>query len=363
MGYLSVTDLAIFHLYISLRNPVFNPVPLFDSEIKDKLGRSNFLFTVGGESFEVDKKRVPALKRSSLDAESVFAINLLLSMTRAPRRAMPDNHPLKNRLFFYHDELGARPCHYSSLYNFDKRDTSSLMPLTIAEGLPARNISPMRVRRSTAVLEWLRTGSVTQAARKIGNTTKVVIRNYIPQPLLAAWNARLTRRFQNLMIVVAASKEKHLLASTDCSSFDEMKRFIEDMLRQHAPSSSKLAQMLHERFAHPEGIDSSGEDATSPSSLLVPIDAQRLAVLYAFRDHNYAEGIPEPEAVSPRSKVIPNSTMVDLADLLETKLPSHHDPLLRVAHQKAKELSAQYSAAMRSGSIVTIRSMTSIADL
>jgi hypothetical protein len=55
--------------------------------------------------------------------------------------------------------------------------------------------------------------------------------------------------------------------------------------------------------------------------------------------------------------------MVDLADLLETKLPSHHDPLLRVAHQKAKELSAQYSAAMRSGSIVTIRSMTSIADL
>lgn len=357
MGYLTPADLAIFHLYISLRNPVFNPVPLFDSEIKDKLGRSKFSLTIRGETFEVDKKRVAAFKKSSLDAESVFAINLLLKMTSAPRAAMPNDHPLKNRLFFYHDERGPRPCHYTSLYNFDTRDTSSFMPRTVAEGVTPKNISPMRLRRSTAVLEWLKTGSATQAARKIGNTTKVVLRNYIPPTLIASWNARLTRRFQNLTILVAASKEKHLLPGTDFSSLEEMKRFIEDMLRQHAPSSSQLARMLHERFAHPEEDELEPIDATSPSSLLVPIDAQRLAILYKFRDHNYADGISDPETFAPGSQVIPNATLVDLADLLSAKLPEHHDPALRAAHREAEELSQRVDAGLSTGSIVTIRPM------
>lgn len=358
MGYLTPADLGIFHLYLSLRNPVFNPVPLFDAEIKDKLGRSKFSMTISGESFEIDKRRVPALKKSSLDAESVFAINLLLKMTDTPRKAMSNDHPLKNRLFFRHDELGARPCLYASLYSFDKRCARSFMPLTIASGLPAKNISPMRLRRSTAVLEWLRTGSVTQAARKIGNTTKVVIRHYIPPALLASWNTRLTRRFQNLTLVVAASKDEHLLASTDFSSVDELKRFVEDMLCQHTPSSSQLAQMLHERLAHPEDVvNSATVSATSPSSLLVPIDAHRLAILYAFRDHNYADGISEPETGATGSRVIPNATLVDLADLLNTKLPDHHDPAFRAAHWEAQKLSPRLAAELRAGSMVTMRPM------
>lgn len=72
MGYLSPEDLAIFHLYISLRNPIFNPIPLFDCMLEDKQGKSSFSIVVDGISFAVDKRRANSKKRSSLDSESFF---------------------------------------------------------------------------------------------------------------------------------------------------------------------------------------------------------------------------------------------------------------------------------------------------
>ncbi|BBU30186.1 hypothetical protein BTHE68_39200 [Burkholderia sp. THE68] len=115
--------------------------------------------------------------------------------------------------------------------------------------------------------------------------------------------------------------------------------------------------MLHERFAHPEENDSEFADATLPSSLLVPIDAQRLSILYTFRDHHYAKGIFDSETFAPGSQVIPNATLVDLADLLTTKLPEHQDPALRAAHWEAEKLVPHLATELRNGSIVTIRPM------
>jgi len=360
MGYLSPADLAIFHLYISLRNPIFNPIPLFDCMLEDKQGKSSFSIVIDGISFAVDKRRANSKKRSSLDSESFFAINLLLRMTHDVRKTIPGNNPLKNRLFFCHDELGAKGCHYSSLYTFnrEKRETHLILPRTTAIGLPPRNISPMRIRRSTAVLEWMRTGSVTQAARKIGNTTRVVISNYIPAALLAAWNARLTRRFQNLLLIVSASRENYLLASTDFSSEAHLKSFILDMLHQHCASSSKLAEMLHENFGNlPDSAGSA--DSTIPSSLVVPIDVNGLAVLYAFRDYNYENGIQDPVEPPGGSTAIPSAYLIDLADLLSGRLPNHHDSSFREVHNQAERLASSLTTTMRSGSVGISRPMDS----
>ncbi|WP_371881670.1 hypothetical protein [Caballeronia sp. S22] len=355
MGYVNLTDMTMVHLYVSLRNPVFNPIPLSDSTIVDKYGRSNFSIVVDGVSFVVDKWRARAKKRSSLDAESFFAIDLLLRMTREPRKKMGDNDPMKTRLFIKHDQLGPSSSHYTSMYLFSShsRNTLTYFPRALAEGILAEHISPMRIRRSTAVLEWLRTGSVTKAARKIGNTTRIVIRNYIPAALLAAWNARLTRRFQNLSLVVAAGKEDYLLESTDFSSEGELKAFIVDMLNEHRASSSRLAAMLHECFDHPNGRDEQNGSAIDPNSLIVPVCASGLGALYAFSDYHYEFGIADPDPVAPESTlVIQDTHVVDLADLLFTRLSQHHDPTFREAHRAAEEFAASLAAEMRSGSYV-----------
>lgn len=279
-------------------------------------------------------------------------------MTHTVRQTIPQNNPLKNRLFFCHNELGPKGCQYGSLYPFNRRtrETHLRLPKTAAIGLPSRNISPMRIRRSTAVLEWMRTGSVTQAARKIGNTTRVVISNYIPAALLAAWNARLIRRFQNLLLIVSASKEKYLLASTDFSSEAHLKSFILDMLHQHSASSSKLAEMLHENFGKlPDSAASS--DSTIPSSLVVPIDVNGLAVLYAFRDYNYENGIQDPVEPPSGSTAIPSAYLIDLADLLSGRLPTHHDSSFREVHNQAEKLASSLANTMRSGSVGISRPM------
>jgi hypothetical protein len=362
LGFLDVTDIAIIHLFLSLRNPIFNAVPLFYSVLVDKHGKANTSLMVDGVSFVINKRRAKSHKRSALDEESVLAIRTVIKMTQGVREKMTSTDPLRNRLFFVNDLLGPRGTTYYSVYHFGEeskaRRASNLFPKAIGTGLIPSRITPSALRRTTAVLEWFRTGSVLSAARKIGNTTRVVIKHYIPEALLAAWNVRLVRRYHNLVLATAAAHESHCLPATDFSSPLELERFIENALEEHSPSSSKLAAMMHERFRNPEHVEPQ-PDAAEPhqaSSLVVGISPEILSVVYAYRDLAYEKGFDKMTAGdASEGRHLPPQAIVDLADLLMARLPDHHDPAFRRAHVEAEQLAIKIVDSMREGVDATLK--------
>lgn len=358
LGLVDIADLAIIHLLLTIRNPRFNATPLFNATLKDNHDRSNFTMVVDGTSFSVNKRRAKARKSSTLDNESILAIDTLLKMTKTARDSMVETDPLKNRLFFATTYMGPKGFKYQALYSFnaDRRCLAYFLPKSSELELPPNHINALRVRRTTAVLEWFATGSVLAAARKLGNTTKVVIKHYIPEELIKAWSTRLIRRFQNLLLATAAAHAPYLLRATDFSTPEELKKFISDMLSQHAASSSKLAAIMHGRFRNPENFPAP-EDApaaTDPSSLVVSVSPANLAILYAFRDLAYEKGIEAMASGKKNSKEISPGAIVDLADLLNTRLPDHHDPRFRAAHVEAQLLAPHIVANMREGSAFAV---------
>ncbi|NIE66839.1 hypothetical protein [Burkholderia sp. Ax-1719] len=355
LGLLDAADLSITHFLLSIRNPKFNASPLFYANLNDKHGHSYFTVVVDGISYSVDKRRAKSRKASTLDSESILAIETLLKMTKRARDRMTAGNPLKNLLFFAIGYTGAHGLKYQSLYSFsedsDGRSVKYFLPKTAALKIPPKHIVPKRLRRTNAVLEWFKTGSILAAARKIGNTTKVIIKHYIPEALLRAWNVRLIRRFQNIFLATAAANEPYLLRATDFSKPAELKKFIDDMLSQHAPSSSKLARLMHERFRHPESVDprSDKPKATDESSLVIGITPATLAALYAYRDLAYEKGIACMTTGKPKPGDILPEAIIDLADLLDTRIRDHHDPSFRAAHREAEFLTPKIIESMREG--------------
>lgn len=282
-------------------------------------------------------------------------------MTQKQRDKMSESNPLKNRLFFVINQFGPSAIRYNALYNFNKpptgRTLQNFLPRTAATGIPGQHVVPKRIRRTHAVLEWFKTGSVLKAARLIGNTTKVTIKHYIPEALLEAWNVRLIRRFQNLLLATASAKESYLLAATDFPSLAELRKFIDDMLREHSPESSQFASEIHKRFRYPEQFDSrdNPEATSNSSSLVVGINAINLSVLYAFRDIAYQKGLSSFGATADEPYQVKPQAVVDLADLLATRLPDHHDLEIRGAHIEAERLARALVDDFHTGAFATLR--------
>src|SRR5260370_947831 len=184
LGYLGNRDLSSFHALLMMSNPTFNAEPLYRATLNEGLHRSNFEFAVAGITYKVIKHRARSKKISYLDDNSIFAISTLLEMTRTARVALRASDPnAANRLFLTCSQTGAALASYNQFYK-ELSDTNSdgevifrLHP-NLTGILPA-SFNPEKIRATESVIEWFRTGSVTAAARKIGNTTAVTTGHYI----------------------------------------------------------------------------------------------------------------------------------------------------------------------------------------
>ena len=351
LGNLSSLDIAACSALLTMQNPMFTPHALLYAKINDKHGKPYLELDNSGQSFRIEKARAKAMKESSLDDLSIDIIKTILEMTSAIRKHFLAQNSLFSDYVFIQHENGIhdvpRQNHImKKLTGSAKRQDKGLaiydyFPELIKAGLSNGTISYTKIRSTEGVLEWFRTGSIRAVTRKLGNTQQVVMTHYLPKQLLASWNTRIIRRFQNMWLTVAAANEDFLLEITDFNTLDELHSFLADMLSQHAPTSSLLAEELHKRFSSRLDKSGSKNKASINSRLAIPISKNTLAALYLYHDAALQSGV-HPSVLAKPDKItglIP-SQFISLAELLRSQLPHHRDPVARKAHETAIRLAS-----------------------
>jgi hypothetical protein len=345
LGSLNHTDIAVCAALLMMRNPTFTSHSLLLAKVKDKNGRPYLELNNSGLSFRIEKPRAVKMSDSLLDDVSYELVTTLIRMSRRYRKRVIVSNPAVGNLLFlcrpYRADQIHRVPNLAQVHrklqgtNDAGRDHIYQYFPDLDSVLPRGTISLSKIRATEGVLEWFRTGSIQRMSKKLGNTKRVVINHYIPRPLLDAWNTRLIRRFQNLLLAVAAADEDFLLAVTDFQALEDLHCFLAQMLEQHSTSSSSLGKELHERFSVLSNCDQG--DSASRANLTVSISARTLTYLYLYQETVLKAGVgaailDQPDPVSglhPRY-------FLDLAELLRHQLPSHRNSDMREAHFAAE---------------------------
>ena len=340
LGQLGEVDVAVCSALLVMHNPKFTPYAVLEAKIRDRDGKPYLELGDDSAFFRVEKPRANSMKESELDAISIDIIETICQIT-SPLRAVlrSSGSKLADYLFLTTNTRGesdiADNTSICTILTGDVRKTIYRAFPQLEAHLPAGSISLKKIRATEGVLEWFRTGSIQAMRRKLGNTTKVVLKHYLPEPLLAAWNTRLIRRFQNLWIAVAAAGEPFLLEVTDFNSMEELNAFIADMLKLHGPTSSHLAIELHRAFG--DNRASSGSSVnTVDSRLCVSISGDSLYYLYLYQESALNAGIESEvlERIDPQLGLCPKD-FLDLAELVKSEVAQRGNPDLRNAHESA----------------------------
>lgn len=346
LGNLSINDVAIATAALILHNPRFTPVSTLYAKAYDKYGRRYLEMDGDQLAFRLAKNRARAMKRSQLDEFSAGLLDLIWRMTARSRKVLRKKKSLLvDQLFFVSSKGGkTKAATFGHTRRFitgkwkkckktPPRWVGSYFPEIEKVGMGRGTVSFSRIRHTEGVLEWFRTGSISAVSKKLGNSQRVVLAHYLPKPLLAAWNARQIRRFQNLWLVVAAANEPFLLDVTDFRSLGDLHSFLADMLSMHKASSSPLAKELHKRF---RAISADDTQDRLGSELSIPISAQVLRCLYLYQESALKAGVSAEvlDKEDAETRIKPRQ-FLDLAQLLRHQLPSHRDPRFRRAHEEA----------------------------
>jgi hypothetical protein len=351
LGYLSPVDIAVCSSLLIMHNPNFTPYAVLDAKLTDARGKPRL--EIDGETirFRVEKPRARAMKHANLDETSAWIIESVVAMSSRSRALLSKTgSPLAKRLFFTTNTNGdfgpVEPRTIGAVLNGQSQGLYRAFK-DLGKILPKGTITLRRIRATEGVLEWFRTGSLQAMRRKLGNTYRVTLRHYLPASLLAAWNTRIVRRFQNLWIAVAAANEPFLLKVTDFNTITELHQFLGDIMNLHSSTSSPLASELHRLFGGSDAAETELEQVTG-KRLAVNVSKQSLCFLYLYQEAALKAGISQEQMRMPDSVTgICPKHFLDLADLMKHEVAHRGDTGLRNAHNAAIEEVEKYRDAVR----------------
>ncbi|EJV0282712.1 hypothetical protein PAQ90_003430 [Vibrio parahaemolyticus] len=347
MGLLTVADVSYLVAILMMLNPKWTFESLVEAKTVDIDGKPHLALSDLGMTFEIDKRRASTMKKEVLDDLSLEIISFLLEIRH--KRSGLISKGKEDYLFLTVNQKRdaitnpsrSRVSIALSGYNSSKHKNgkefttclSSYFPSLNQFGLGARTINHSKLRHTEGVLEWFRTGSVKAVSRKLGNTKKVSMEHYIPEPLLAAWNTRLVRRHQNLLIAAATMGEDYQLEAVDFSSLSELNAFLIGILSDKE-NKSPLLQYLREH-----SVDTDVE-LPSEGSLNIALSETALTALYTYRDsaklcHVDVEILSKTDSTSGISPL----GFIYLANHLQATLPMKSESKLSKMHKTAIERS------------------------
>ncbi len=280
LGLLTSRCISFLLALLIMENPKFNYESLLFSDLKDKFDKSWIEEKNGNAIFTIIKQRAKEYKTSDLSDISKDILSHLAYINFNYRDSIEER--VKKKLFLsvtQADCLTIPSPKSLTLFvsgNFsdrsDVRAIYNIFPSLKQFGLTKSTISHKKIRDTEGVLEFFRTGSIKSVSRKLGNTRKTALDHYLPKSLVAAYNTRQVRRFQNLLIVAATNKEDYALKATDFNSVFELNSFIYDMLSMDCKGTNPLLNFINDDVKNKP----SGE-------LIVNISEVSLAILYAYR--------------------------------------------------------------------------------
>ena len=295
-GVLSGLDMAVACAVLLQEHPNLNPMSLSHAKLLDVRGKSYVIFP-DVESrlvFSVDKPRAGTRKYAVLSPRAARVLRHVIRSTAATRALLRRSGAPAWRFLFIGQSghgkgsrLGTPSIEASLLTSPAVTSLALLYPELAEHGLVQGTLTFSNVRSTQGVIEWLRTGSIRAVARKLGNSTKVVLENYLPLPLIRLLNERTIRRFQELVIVLAMRDEPDLLAVSAFTTIEELHRFIEQCLTDFPRGRSPLTTVLHDSaptlLSGLAAVQANPAQMLPRSLLTVRLSASSLAALYRYR--------------------------------------------------------------------------------
>lgn len=294
-GLLSSLDAAVACCLLTIEHPQFTSESLQNAVLLNVRGKPRLLLTDSNEQsiLYIDKPRAGRLKSAALSNLAQQIIQDIVRCT-APVRGVLKRAGNKTWRYLFLG-IATRKSNPGILAALDASTTFitgdqaekisliRLYPILKESGLGVGSFDYRRLRNTMGIICWFETGSILEMSRRLGNTRKVTLENYLPPALLHAWNTRIIRRFQNTLIVLAAHDEPYLLEVTDFPNMADLQHFVAQIILDYPTKSSPLATEVQSRlgFMSCDGLISSMPE---PGYLNVRLSPKSLAYLYSYRD-------------------------------------------------------------------------------
>ncbi|MEM1174014.1 MAG: hypothetical protein AAGI27_04325 [Pseudomonadota bacterium] len=330
LGVLTLLDVTVAIIILIQEHPNLTPQAIANAKLVSPAGKSYVIATGEGRTvtFSVDKPRAGVRKYAQLTPRAARVMKHLIRATADARELLKRANHSHWRYLFLGCPAGPNSrigllsgVTVKNIVSSGKHRTlARFYPELEAAGIVLGVINFKRIRSTQAVLEWLKTGSLGLASRKIGNSYATAVQHYVPEPLIKIWNERIIRRFQNTLIVLAAADEDYLLDVADIESFSDLQSFLCQLLTENLPGSSPIADELHRRFSNSKLIGATEPplpDSREYALLSVRLSPNSLAMLYAYRETALGRLSPHKlNQVDRKTGIAPNS-FIRLATLFQ----------------------------------------------
>ncbi|HOO49691.1 MAG TPA: hypothetical protein PLK94_00220 [Alphaproteobacteria bacterium] len=309
LGLLTSRKAIPFFVLLMSKNPKFNVESLANVDAFGKNNINSLLSTAGDTADSIrltlNKPRAKVMKSSILDNECRKIVYLVLKMTKPYRQYLKKvNDPNYKKLWLAPASCGGHPkpispdtfrVLFSGYANSMKRGRQ-LKNGKQAMGVSSFIMSHERlhtyigtatlagIRVTAGILKWFSTGgSISAAARTLGNSVRVAMDHYIPRPLQEAMNRRTIRRFQNLLILSATAGEKHMFAATDFKSVGDVHDFLEQMLSGERAKENDLLNYLDNK------LNNTNTDCEvvlrDDKKVIISLCERSLSLLFLYQEH------------------------------------------------------------------------------
>jgi hypothetical protein len=348
LGILTPTDYSFANLFLTIHHPIFFGSAFFDAKITSRQGEQ--LITLGDSGMTVNlvKNRSHAMKSAEIDEPSRKCLQMILEMTAPTRLEIAKKSPLMaNRLVLIRKAMYEKQMSpiLGDWRRINRAARISDYFESVAKEFEGTRLTMRKVRATEGVLEWLTTGSLLAATRRLGNSKQILIEHYIPQELLASFYARQTRRYHNLFLAAATPSEIPLNEILEFKSLEEVHNFLETNLKTEPFGSSPLANFIRKKRSSKKDDREIG----SSNEMILPVSENSVAALLLYQECAIETGFNNStmdESVARGLKWITPDDIISLAGLARFRLADDRDPRMREAFamgvKRCKKLKETY---------------------
>tara|TARA_R110001592_G_scaffold249128_1_gene511590 strand:- start:23395 stop:25191 length:1797 start_codon:yes stop_codon:yes gene_type:complete len=216
--------------------------------------------TLDGYYFNYDKPRAGGpinrlIKRDPDKINTEYCFKLIGEMTAHFRNLAPK--AIQSQLFIHDGASEQGRVEALSTTGF-KTSFRSLISRSDNLELIASDPNLAKLRVTGGLLAWYKSGGDPRAAAKfLGNTTAVAIKNYIPKELQDFFYRKQIRSFQNLLISVATDKKSYQKEALGIKTVEALDRYLTNHV-----SDSELYKRVQKEKEEEEAIESNEPEIT-----------------------------------------------------------------------------------------------------